>query len=101
MSEFLEIYRPEPSDEERIDQEISRAQEAGERINDAAARAIACQLHSGQWSAFYSFGSSGHVNAEALTDEIAANRREFAENLQVLGWLDALDAHLFERRGES
>lgn len=95
--DVVEIYAPTPTDDERIDQEIARAQSAGEGISDAAARVIASQLHGGQSSAFYSLASTGYINEDELPGEIARNRREFQDNPQVLTWLDHLERYVMHR----
>lgn len=78
-------------DASRIDRAINHAAAEQHHIDDATARLIASQLHGGQWSAFYSFASTGTIDAERLATEIA----EVAElpDDQVRAWLGHFAAY--------
>lgn len=71
----------EPSADPRFNDElaiwagIEQAQAEERLIDDATARRIACQLHTGQSSAMYSLASSGAVDYDLLSAEM---RRETA-----------------------
>lgn len=56
-----------------IQQGIDQAEAEQRLIDDATARRIASQLHSGQASPLYSLASSGAVDAEAVTHELDQN----------------------------
>lgn len=64
-------HQPEQSgDIAKIWQSIAEAEAAERNIDDATARRVASQLHSGQTSAMYSLASTGAVNYGRLRMEI-------------------------------
>ncbi len=88
------------SDAEVINDGVASSTEFGTAIDFEIARRIAAQLHGGQASALYSLSSAGHLDFERLSAELAQNRREFADNPEVTGWLDALDTYLASRQSD-
>ena len=95
--ERVEVYKPEPTDEELIDQAIAQAQATESEISDAAARMIASQLHSGQASALYALASSGFIDEDRLARELVINYEEFTKSPQVHEWINTLVSYAVNR----
>lgn len=88
--------RTEVDDKERIYYGITEALHQGRTIDDATARMIAAQLHSGQASALYALASSGAV-VDGLRDELDAWRQSTDADMPIEPWLDALDEYIDAR----
>lgn len=86
----------EVTDKERIYYGITEALHQGGAIDNATARAIAAQLHSGQASALYALASSGAV-VDGLRAELDGWRENPDADLAIEPWLDALDEYLDAR----
>jgi len=50
---------------------VQSASDEGRELDDSEARAVASAWHGGQSSAFYSFASSGHFDADELSRELS------------------------------
>ena len=59
------------TDDEAIQDDITRAYAANVVIPDATARAIASQYHGGQATALYAFTSTGAITTDLLTEVYA------------------------------
>jgi hypothetical protein len=82
------------SDAERIEFGIRIAQEFEQPIDSDTARAIAAQLHDGQWSALYSLASTGMIDYEPLAQDIERDLEDEQLDLEAHVWLRALSAYV-------
>lgn len=74
---------------------IKECLDSGKPLDSNAARIVAGWWHGGQWSGLYSFSSSGHVSARALS-EVYADIAKCEKNNQTaeIPALCALAEHL-------
>lgn len=88
----------QPSDADRIEAGIVRAQESASFIDDATARVIASQLHDGQASALYAFASTGAIDIERMDAELKATYEAFdGVDPRVQQWAVELATYAFRR----
>ena len=84
----------QPSDAERIEAGIADAALHERVIDVATARLIASQLHDGQWTHFYSFASTGHLDVLGMLHEITVGPHEVDE--EVVPWYQALITYIYD-----
>lgn len=83
-------------DEEHIDNAVLEARKRRSIIDDAAARVIASQLHSGQGSAIYALASSGAI-VEGLLEEIDFATKDARLDPVARYWAEDLEKYVTVR----